>query len=188
MDKDTISVMGNTFWENVPFDLTGYKKVVRTQDFPLDHYDVGEPGSKTMEIVVTNDTNYLNDVEFWSYFSKRNKSNPDTYIQSKGAQKDILFEAFGMIDSIEVFADTQRLFYIKDARYLLSIINQRKLRPCEEQLCFKTEDVPEYTWTTQYLINATKRPTDALNVAEEADQRIIASLKKWTCAQYSYRM
>lgn len=113
MSETAVSVMGGTFRESVPFDLTGYKKIVRTQDFPLDKYDVSNL-LKTMEITITNDTNYLNDAEFWTYMTKRNSANGN-YIQSTALEDDIIYESGNMIDSIEVFADSQRLFYIKDA-------------------------------------------------------------------------
>lgn len=50
----------------VPLDLTAYKQVVRTQDFPRDQYVVS-PASQIMEINIQNDTNYLVDCEFWTY-------------------------------------------------------------------------------------------------------------------------
>lgn len=84
-----------------------------------------------MEITITNDTNYLWDVEFWAYLLKLNKAN-GAYIRTTLAEDDIIYEMGNMIESIEVYADSTRLFYIKDAWYLLSILNQRKARPCEE--------------------------------------------------------
>lgn len=38
-----------------------------------------------MEITITNDTNYLRDVEFWAYLLKIQKADGTTYIQSTGA-------------------------------------------------------------------------------------------------------
>lgn len=97
-----------------------------------------------------------------------------------------------MIESIEVFADSTRLFYIKDARYLLSILNQRKVRPCEEQLFFKTEDMEENKWVASEGPGTAAAnivgSDDVLAVATEYDMRLIAELRKWRCAKKSYRV
>ena len=39
-----------------------------------------------------------------------------------------------LIDSIEIYADSQKLCYISDARYLLSMIQQRKAKEDAESL------------------------------------------------------
>lgn len=89
--------------DGVPYDLTGYKQVVRIQDFPLTEYKIGSQ-SKIMDITITDDTNYLTDVEFWAYFCRTNAA--DQYVALSANEQGILYETGGLIDSIEIFADS----------------------------------------------------------------------------------
>lgn len=146
-----------------------------------------------MEITITNDTNYLRDAEFWSYVIKRAKAAGNAIVPTDGADNvDIVSEMGNMIDSIEVFADSTRLFYIKDARYLISILNQRKVRPCEEQLFFKTEDMEELKWVVNVGPGAAGANIISANAdlaeATEMDMKRIAALRKWRCAKKSFRV
>ena len=66
-----------------------------------------------MDITITNDTDYLTDIEFWAYFCRTKVDK--AYVPIAAAEQGILYEAGNLIDSIEIFADSQRLVYIKDA-------------------------------------------------------------------------
>lgn len=78
-----------------------------------------------MEITIGDDIHYLNDVEFWVNI-ERQASAPPNARRVPSDQTGILAEMAALIDSIEVYADGQKLCYISNARYLLSILNQKK--------------------------------------------------------------
>lgn len=85
-----------------------------------------------MEINISDDQKYLNDVEFWCKIQKTT--------DLKNATPGFIYEMCSLIDSIEIYADSQKLCYISDARYLLSIIQQRKAKEDAEAGLFHTTD------------------------------------------------
>lgn len=98
-----------------------------------------------------------------------------------------------MIDSIEIFADSQRITYIKDAWYLLSIINQRK-HQAESQLCFKDDYREEYkvgkfhdNSSDANFLASLMNPAANLTVANESDLRDVATYQKWQETKKSFR-
>lgn len=119
--EGTVSVLGGVFRDQIPIDLTGYKKSVRTQDFPQSEYDI-KSTSKVVEITIPKANAYLSELEFWAYITKRTSAG--AYLQTTGVERSILWEVGNLMDSIEIMVDGQRVCYIQDARYLLSIINQ----------------------------------------------------------------
>lgn len=111
------------------------------------------------------------------------------------AKPVLLWEASNMIDSIEIFADSQRITYIKDAWYLLSIINQRK-HQAESQLCFKDDYREEFkvgafhnnvSAGNPILLSNMLVPSADLTVADESDLRDVATYQKWQETKKSFR-
>ena len=78
-----------------------------------------------MEITIGDDIHYLNDVEFWCNIERQESAAPYNR-RAPSTQTGVLAEMSALIDSIEIYADGQKLCYISNARYLLSILNQKK--------------------------------------------------------------
>jgi len=91
---------GLVLQDQVPYDLTKFKQQVRLQDFPLTEYVVNT-GQRVMEITISDDTKYLNDVEFWAYIIKRNAAGVYEEVKDAGTST-WLTETVQLIDSIEI--------------------------------------------------------------------------------------
>lgn len=118
----------------VPFDLTGFRQKISQQDFQrIDYPILG--GVTYMDIQIGAEQAYLNDVEVWT---------TPTFVDANGntlapavTRGLTLTEMAGLIYSVEILADSQQMCFINDARFLLSIMNQRKHLGSEEQLHYK---------------------------------------------------
>ena len=75
-----------------------------------------------MEINISDDQRYLNDVEFWVH-AMHCDVNGDAE-EVKGANCLHITQMCQLIDSIEIYADSKKVCYIADARHLLSILQQ----------------------------------------------------------------
>lgn len=116
---------GLVFQEGKPFDLTEFKQEVRVQDFPINTYIV-DGGNRAFDITIPSSNSYLYDVEFWVKMQCRVGGN-NTNDRFKTVDDNIfLTEMSELIKSVEIYVDSQRLLYIDDARYLLSILAQQK--------------------------------------------------------------
>jgi len=90
-----------------------------------------------MEVQIAAEQAYLNDAEIWVRASIAAADGTELAVDN--ANNQTITEMAGLIQSIEVLADSQQLCIISDARYLLSIMNQRKPHGSEEQLHFKKD-------------------------------------------------
>ena len=89
-----------------------------------------------MEINISDDQRYLNDVEFWVHAAHSDAAGAITAVDAGDFAH--ITEMCQLIDSIEIYADSKKVCYIADARHLLSILIQRKKNSDgESQLSFK---------------------------------------------------
>lgn len=90
-----------------------------------------------MDIQIGAEQAYLNDIEIWADTVLTDAAGLE--IPPAAGERKTLTEMSGLIYAVELLADSQQLCYINDARFLLSIMNQRKHYGSEEQLHFKID-------------------------------------------------
>lgn len=123
-----------------PMDLTGFRQKVSQQDMQKSSYVIPlGAGTTSFDFQIGAEQAYLNDAQVWAYIYKATNAN-GTPLAAAANETATISELSHLIHSIEIQADGQVVCSISDARFILSIIQQRKQYGSEEQWHFKKDD------------------------------------------------
>lgn len=145
MRPEAISAASQSIRTGSFFDLSGFKQHQEYHALPDSYYEVFTNGSTTqitMQVPAAND--YLNDIEFWFKIKAANGNQA----QIKNST-DVPSQMHHLIRSISIKADSRQILYVDHARYLLSIMQQRK-KDSSQSLMYDFDDYP-----TEYAANTT---------------------------------
>lgn len=111
---------------------------------PESYYEVFTNGATAqMSINVPAGQDYLNDVEFWFYIKPCNGNQTQVFNVA-----DVPIEMHKLIRSINIKVDSKQILYVDQAKYLLSIMQQRK-KDSSQSLIHDYDSYPvEYTALT----------------------------------------